>query len=66
MASTTTRENLKDSRNEQMKLRHEIAQELLGRLHRNLPIIVDQALGELDVGLRSVHLRRIAEGENAS
>src|SRR5688572_821921 len=64
--SGISRQHLKDSRDEVVKLRHVAAQEFLGRLYRDLPIVSDQSGSELDIRLNGVHLRRIAKRENAA
>ena len=60
------RKHHKDSLHELLELLHEVAQELLGRLVGDLTVLGDQTGRELDIGLRSVHLGRVAEAQDAA
>ena len=66
LQSRISRQHLAHSSDKDAKCRHEVSQERLGGLDRNHAIIIDQVGLELDVGLRSVHLRRIAERQHAA
>ena len=51
---------------ERVELRHVVPQEFLRRVVRDLAVLSDQARLELDVSLHGIHLRRIAEAEDAA
>ena len=55
-----------DAYDEQVKLRHVVAQELGRGFVRDFAVIGDQPGRELDVGLRRIHLRRVAEAQHAA
>ena len=64
--SGVPREDRQYARNECRVIFHEATQELLGRWNGNLAIIGDEAGRELNVRFRCIHLRRIAETQNAA
>jgi hypothetical protein len=57
--------NRVDARDEGVKLLHEVAKEFARVLDGDFSLVGDQAFFELDLRFHGVHLRRIAEGENA-
>src|SRR5690554_3879197 len=65
-ALLVAREHGEDAADEVAQLRHVRAQELFGRLHRHFAVVGDQPGREVDVGFRRVHLRRVAEAQDAA
>src|SRR5262245_11933626 len=61
-----TRERRAYPHDEGVKLRHVVSQELGGRFIRDLAVVGNEALREPDVGLGRVHLRRVAEAQDAA
>src|SRR4051812_11030115 len=53
-------------RNESVKLIHVGSQELLGRSDGDFAVLSNQAGRELDISLRRIHLRRVAEAQHAA
>jgi uncharacterized membrane protein YccC len=64
--SGISRQGSVDPHDELMELRHVVRQELGRGIVGHVAVIGDQAGRELDVGLRRVHLRRVAEAEHAA
>jgi len=61
-----TRQDRAYPRYEGVKLRHVVSQERCNRFVRDLAVVGDQARREPDIRFGRVHLRRVAEAQDAA